>query len=89
MSNREPALFRGEGRLADRALVLTAATLILLTPPILNIFNAPVLLFGIPLLHVYCFAVWLAAVGFGGWLASRMGAENKEQGPKPGPTERG
>ena len=31
----------------------------LLTPPILVIFDAPVLIFGIPLLHVYCFAVWL------------------------------
>ena len=33
-------------------------------------------LFGIPLLHVYSFAVWLIAIGFGGWLATRMGSES-------------
>ena len=72
-----------EGRLAERALVLTLLTFILLTPPILLIFDVPVLVFGIPLLHIYSFAVWLVAIAFGGWLASRMGAPPKVPG-KPG-----
>ncbi|MEO8669563.1 MAG: hypothetical protein ABI399_13665, partial [Bauldia sp.] len=59
-------------RLAEQALVLTALTLILLTPPILNIFDARVFFFGVPLLHIYCFAVWLAAIACGRWLARRM-----------------
>ncbi len=59
-------------RLAERAFVLTAVTLILLTPPILNIFDAPVFIFGVPLLHTYCFAAWLAAIACGRWLAKRM-----------------
>ena len=46
-----------------------SSTFFLLTPPILSIFNAPALVFGIPLLHVYCFAVWLIAIACGGWLA--------------------
>jgi len=70
--NERPAEVRPEGRLAERALVLTAATFILLTPPILTIFDVPVTIAGIPLLHVYCFATWLVAIALGGWLARRM-----------------
>jgi len=67
-----PAEAKPEGRLAERALVLTVATLILLTPPILTIFDVPATIAGIPLLHVYCFATWLVAIALGGWLATRM-----------------
>lgn len=70
-----------EGRLADRTFVLTVATFILLTPPIIGIFDVPVLVFGIPLLHVYCFAVWLVAILAGARLAARLGRET-EEGPR-------
>jgi uncharacterized membrane protein YraQ (UPF0718 family) len=86
--NRDPALVRAEGRISDRAVVLTVVTFFLLTPPILNIFNLPALIFGIPLLHVYCFAVWLAAVACGGWLATRMAAQDGEPGADGEPPER-
>lgn len=66
---------RREGRYSERALVLTIATVILLTPPILTIFDVSILIFGVPLLHVYSFAVWLAAIGFGFLLIRRMTAE--------------
>jgi hypothetical protein len=62
-----------EGRLAERAAVLTIGALVLLTPPILTIFDVPVIVLGIPLLHVYSFSVWLLAIACGGWLATRMG----------------
>jgi hypothetical protein len=68
----KPAESRPEGRLPEKALVLTVATLILLTPPILTIFDVPLTIFGIPLLHVYRFAVWLAAIALGSRLANRM-----------------
>jgi hypothetical protein len=61
-----------EERLSDRAFVLTVAALILLTPPIVTIFDLPVFVHGIPLLHIYCFAVWLAAIALGGYLATRV-----------------
>lgn len=61
-----------EGRLTDRAFFLTMAAFILLTPPIVMIFDSPVLVFGIPLLHVYCFTVWLVAIVIGGLLSRRM-----------------
>ena len=77
---REPAQVRTGGRLTDRAFVLPVVAFFLLTPPIFSIFNAPKLVFGIPLLHVYCFAVWLIVIACGGWLARRMIAEEGEAG---------
>mgnify|MGYP000144063786 CR=1 FL=1 len=63
-----------EGRLSDRSFVLTVVTLVLLTPPIVEIFDVPSFLFGVPLLHVYCFGVWLAAIVVGARLAFRLNA---------------
>jgi len=67
------------GRSSDRALVLTLATLILLTPPLLSIFDTPILIFGVPLLHVYSFTIWLAAIACGCWLSHQMGSEHRAQ----------
>jgi hypothetical protein len=60
------------GRLADRSFALTVLTFVLLTPPIVTIFNVPVLVLGVPLLHLYCFAVWLGAIVVGARLAARL-----------------
>jgi hypothetical protein len=68
----KPAETKPEGRLAERSLVLTVTALVLLTPPILTIFDLPVTIVGIPLLYVYCFATWLGAIALGGWLATRL-----------------
>ena len=78
-----PAETRSEGRLAERALVLTVASLILLTPPILTIFDVPILVFGIPLLHIYSFAVWLVAIALGRWLALEMSAAGPPSAADP------
>jgi hypothetical protein len=77
---RKPRETIPEGRYSERALALTIATLVLLTPPILTIFSVPVFIFGIPLLHVYSFTVWLLAIACGGWLATRLGAGNGKPG---------
>jgi hypothetical protein len=61
-----------ENRLADKVLVLAIATLVLLTPPVIAIFDLPVSVFGIPLLHAYTFAVWLGAIATGGAIARRL-----------------
>ncbi|MCB1499414.1 MAG: hypothetical protein KDK07_06440 [Bauldia sp.] len=63
-----------EGRLSDRSFVLTVAALVLLTPPIVEIFDVPGFLLGVPILHLYCFGVWLAAIIVGARLASRLNA---------------
>ena len=86
---KKPAESRINTRLAERALVLTVATLILLTPPILTIFDVPLTVIGIPLLQVYCFAIWLVAIALGGWLAKRMDAPGAaaDRGTRPAPDE--
>jgi hypothetical protein len=71
---------RGEGYQADRALALTFFTLVLLTPPILLIFDVPIFIFGIPLLHIYCFGVWLIAIAFGALLSTRL--KDESAGPQ-------
>jgi hypothetical protein len=63
-----------EGRLSDRTFVLTVVTLVLLTPPIVEIFDVPGFVFGVPILHLYCFGVWLAAIVVGARLAFRLNA---------------
>jgi hypothetical protein len=85
---REQTYVGSGGRLADRAFILPVVAFFLLTPPILGIFNVPALIFGIPLLHVYCFLVWLAVIACGGWLARRMAADDGEAGSEAEPTER-
>ncbi|MCF8478643.1 MAG: hypothetical protein K9G60_16570, partial [Pseudolabrys sp.] len=77
------------GRLADRALVLMVVTFILLTPPIIRIFNVPSLVLGVPVLHVYCYGAWLAAIACGAWLATRLNSGQADTGGDAGPTERG
>lgn len=67
-----PAETRSEGRHRERALVLVVATLTLLTPPILTIFDIAASFAGIPILQLYCFTVWLIAIAVGGFLAARM-----------------
>ena len=52
----------GTSRRRDVALVLAAFGTLLLLPPVLNLFNRGLLVFGIPLEAVYLFSVWLALV---------------------------
>ena len=85
---RDAPTTRAEGRLADRALVLTAATFLLLTLPLLGIFDRPILVLGIPLLHIYCYGVWTAAIGCGAWLATSLSTPSDGDGDT-GPSERG
>jgi hypothetical protein len=40
-----------------------------LNPPVLSIFSVEVFLFGIPLLYLYLFAVWLIIVMLVAWIA--------------------
>ena len=42
--------------------ILPVATAVLLLPPVLALFDTPRRLFGLPLLPLYIFAVWAAAI---------------------------
>lgn len=59
-------------RRKDTAFVLPVFGVLLLLPPLLNLFTREALVFGLPLEAVYLFAVWLALV-VGAFLLSRRG----------------
>ena len=46
-------------------------SLLLLNYPILSLFDRPLSLFGLPLLHVYLFVVWLALIVGAAWIVER------------------
>ena len=51
------------GTRGERHLALFLLGLVLLSPPLLSIFNGPGWLFGIPLLYIYLFAAWGTLIG--------------------------
>ena len=68
----------------DAATVLPFVTAVLLLPPVVLIFAAPVLPGGIPLIVVYIFGVW-AAIILATFLTARRlaGARDPETGAAP------
>ena len=52
------------------SLVAALIGLLLLSYPVVNLPNLPVLVLGVPLLYLYLFGLWLAGVGVA-WLLSR------------------
>lgn len=67
----------------DLKWAVPVAMVFLLMPPMLTVFDHPVLIFGIPLLHVYLFAVWFAGIAATAFLTRRLG------GPDGGPPRDG
>ncbi|MEZ5665951.1 MAG: hypothetical protein R3F55_00640 [Alphaproteobacteria bacterium] len=61
-------------RAKEAAFVVPLFGLFLLLPPILALFDTDSTLFGIPVLHVYVFAVWFGLVAAGWWLSRRLAA---------------
>ena len=63
MPEREAERFEDRARGArDAASLLPVAAALLLTPPLILIFAAPVTLGGVPLIVLYLFGVWAAVV---------------------------
>ena len=73
------------GLTGERAIGLFLLAFLALNPPILSIFSAETILFGIPLLYLYLFGVWgliIALVGFQAKAAMR--SADQQRGPRPG-----
>lgn len=70
----------------DAATVLPFVAAVLLMPPIVLIFAAPVLVGGIPLIVVYIFGVWVAVI-LAAFLAARRLA--RPRGPRMEPSDAG
>lgn len=62
----------GRRKLENAALALLVFGALLMVQPILNIFNVPVRLFGVPLVVIYLFMVWITLVGVTLLLSRRM-----------------
>ena len=59
-------------RVRDAATVLPFAAAILLMPPLIGIFAAPIVLGGFPLIVLYVFCVWAAIIVAAFALARRL-----------------
>ena len=78
MMDRKPA-----PRVQDAAVVVPLAGLLLLMPPFMSLFAAPVSVLGIPLVVLYMFGVWAALVLLTWWLARRLAASVDSEPPPP------
>jgi len=66
-----------------RLIAIFFLGVLLLTYPILTLFNLSILLFGIPLLFLYLFAVWVGFIGLIG-LITRGALQNRQAGTGKG-----
>ncbi|WP_322989045.1 hypothetical protein [Hoeflea sp.] len=69
MLRRIPAPTDSRRRWQDAAFAIPVFVVLLLLPPVLNLFTIRRLLFGIPLEVVYLFTIWAALVMFGALLS--------------------
>ncbi|WP_372501379.1 hypothetical protein P7L66_20155 [Tistrella mobilis] len=72
---------QGQG-IRDLAGVLPYAAILLLMPPIILIFTAPVQIAGIPLIVVYLFGVWALIVAGAFVVAERLRRQETATGPQ-------
>ena len=63
---------RDRSRLQDLAALLPITAMLLLLPPILNLFDGGLAFGGIPNLAIYIFALWLVLVMLGAALARQL-----------------
>ncbi len=60
-----------KGLAGQRLVAIFIAGVLLLNFPLLSLFDRSVSLFGLPLLHVYLFAVWGGLIVAVGWIVER------------------
>ena len=66
-------------RLKERAVVLPIVAFVLLTTPILLIFNSSTLILGIPVLYIYTFSTWALLTIAGIFLTRALQKAEQEQ----------
>lgn len=60
-----------KGLAGQRLVAVFIAGLLLLNYPLLSLFDRPLSVFGLPLLHVYLFGMWLGLVVVVAWIVER------------------
>ncbi|HEX9790551.1 MAG TPA: hypothetical protein VGA60_07800 [Kiloniellales bacterium] len=66
------------GATRDWSIVTFLLAILAFNPPVLTIFSVEVFLFGIPLLYLYLFAVWVTIVAMVAWIANAGGPDAGE-----------
>lgn len=69
-------------KVRDLSILLPLAGVLLLMSPVLQVFNSLTPIFGIPLIVLYIFGVWLGLIILGAWL-SRYQREIPSPDPLP------
>ncbi|MCB1512953.1 MAG: hypothetical protein KDJ36_18820 [Hyphomicrobiaceae bacterium] len=64
----------------DVATVLPFLAVVLLTSPLIVVFSAPTTVFGIPLIVVYLFSVWIVVILVALVVAHRLSAASRNEG---------
>jgi hypothetical protein len=68
-------------RIVGRMLLLAIGGLALLVPPVVQIFNQDRLVFGVPQIVLYLFAVWIALIVGTALLNGHLAAEQNRDYP--------
>jgi len=56
-------------KVRDLSILLPLAGVLLLMSPVLQVFNSLTLIFGVPVIVLYIFGVWLGLIILGAWLS--------------------
>jgi len=86
---------RRPGLGAERLIGLFLIGAIGFSPPVLTLFNKPLLVAGVPLLYLYLFALWLLLVVLAGLVVNQLAPNGEAKPPppaneeSPGPEGRG
>lgn len=70
---------KGNRRARDAAILLPLGGLLLFLPPYVQLFDQPVYVFGLPLLHVYIFCIWFVGIVLTALLARRLMAREEQE----------
>ena len=76
---------QGPGNMGERAIALFLLAFLAFNPPLLSIFSADLVIFGVPLLYLYLFGVWgliIAMIGLQAAAARRL--RDRSRAPLPG-----
>jgi hypothetical protein len=75
------------GLVGERAIALFLLAFLAFNPPLLSIFSADVIVFGVPLLYLYLFCAWagiIALIGLHAVSGIRVTGEEPPTGPGSG-----
>jgi len=76
---------QGPGKMGERAIALFLLAFLAFNPPLLSIFSADLIVFGVPLLYLYLFCAWAGVIALVGLHAVTGSQTAREEPPAPPP----